>query len=174
MVGRRSGGAGFKRAESLPKRVFEGRTGRGEKFGTGLLYVQIVLEADPELTADINTRFVAEDHSGLQCRLLRPPVHVAFYQVAPFVHLHAEPVADPVSEVLESRTVTAIYDDPPSGCVDNLIRYARFCRFERRLLRAPHNLEDPEHLVRRFAQDKRPGDVGSVALDSASIVEHDD
>src|SRR5580700_4324075 len=144
--------------------MFERWAWRSEKFGASFRYVQIVLQAYAELTGNVNARFVAEDHPGLQCRIRRPPVHVALYEVAPFVHFHSEPVADPVREVLEARTVAAIYDDPAGCRVHNLIRNPWFCRFERRLLRLLHDPENLSHLVSRLAQHKRPGDVGRVAF----------
>ena len=47
-------------------------------------------------------------------------------------------------------------------------------RCERRRLRALDEVEDRFHLVGRFAQDERARDVGGVALDLATIVEHQD
>ncbi len=91
------------------------------------------------------------------------------------MHVHADAVADAMSEVLEAGAVAAIDDDLARGGVDVGCR-ARLDarRSESCRLRAMDQIEDRLHLVSWLAQNEGAGDVGGVALDFAAVVEHED
>lgn len=136
--------------------------------------MQIIFKANTKFAANIDSGLVAEDHAGLQSGMCIGSKHVVGHQIIPFVHFQAKPMPDPVREVFEAGSVSGIDNHFARGGVHRIIRDARFCCRECRLLRTLYDFENSAHLVGRRAEDKCARDVGCVALDDASVVEHDD
>src|SRR6202035_5157021 len=101
-----------------------------------------------------------------------PAEHIVAYEIGPFMHVHADSVANAVREVLESWPVAAIDDDLARGGIYIGCWHSGTSRLERGGLCASHEVEDRLHLVRRLAKNESSSDVRGVALDFAAVVEH--
>src|SRR5437763_15677069 len=76
---------------SLTERMLQARALRREQLRAVCSDVHVVFQTHAELAANVNPRFIAEAHAGLQ------PQSVAAHQVRPLVAIHADAVSEPVS-----------------------------------------------------------------------------
>ena len=91
--------------------IFQRRALRRQQLGAILVMSMIIFEADAELARDIDAGLVAEGHAGLRRGFRSQPNMLLRTKVGPLVHVHADAVADAVSEVLEAGSVAAIDND---------------------------------------------------------------
>src|SRR5271170_6713717 len=94
--------------------VFEAGALRGEHLAAVFGDVPIVFEADAELAGDVDAGFVGETHARGERG------GVAADEVGPLVAVHADAVADAVSEVFVVGAVAGGGDDVARGGVDSL------------------------------------------------------
>src|SRR5712692_298661 len=155
-------------ASRQPERILERGTLFGEQLGPALGDVHVVFEPHPELAANIDAGLIAERHMRCQGQL------VAANQVRPFVALHSHPVADTMREELVPRPITGANNHLARRPIDLLARHAGPRRPQRNALSLVNDLKDLLHLVRGLAEDKRAGDIRSIALHRAAPVNQDD
>lgn len=140
----------------------------GEHVASGGGDDPVVFEADAELADDIDAGFVGEGHAGFERSV------VAAYEVRPLVAVHADAVAEAVSEVLIVGTVAGVGDHFAGGIINSVAGLTGFACSERSGLGFVNDVEDLLLFVGRLAKDEGARDVGLVAFDGAAVVEEDD
>src|SRR5437879_4140363 len=130
--------------------------------------MHIILEPDAELPANVNPRFVAENHIRGESRA------VSANQVRPFVAIHAHAVSDAVREIFIVRSIARFGNDLARSGIHAATGLFRVSGFQRRTLGAMNDVEYFFHVVSGFAQNKGPADVGNITLHLASAVDPND
>src|SRR5262245_36137565 len=157
-----------RRIASRAKGILERGARRREQLGAIFGDDHVVLEPNAELPANVDARFVAEGHARRQLQRVAP------HEIRPFVAIHPEAMADAVGEVLVVGAESRVDDHCSRGRVDRLALDAGSCRFERRILRAPIDLEHALHTIARLAQHKRAAEIRLVSFDRAAAVDEQD
>src|ERR1700690_2076119 len=96
----------------VPKRLLQRWTLRREQFGAVLQNMHVVFQSDAELSANVDSRLIAEGHLRLKfCR-------IAAHQIRPLVSIHAHAVSQAMREVFEVWAVARIGDYLARGRID--------------------------------------------------------
>src|ERR1041384_1997108 len=152
----------------LAKRVFKRCRLAGQKLCSVLRDHHYVFTPHAALSANINSRLVAEAHRCFELRL------VPSNQISPLVAVHPNAVTDAVCEVFVIRTISGIGDDFSSSGVDVFAGDPGPRCLQRRSLSALDDVEDLELLIGWFAKHRRSSNVRSVAFNAASAVDQND
>src|SRR6266478_4912019 len=151
-----------------PERIFQRRTLRREQLGAAFGNVHVIFKTHAEFARHVDSRLVAESHVACeQCG-------VAAHQVGPFVDVHSDSVSQAVSEEFVVWPIARVTDHLPRRRIHRLTFHAGSGRLQRGSLSTMHDLKNFLHLVRRLAEDECAGDIGLIALDGATIIQHDE
>src|SRR5581483_900712 len=93
--------------------LLERWTLRSEQLSAVFGDVHIVFQPYSEFAADVNARFIAEDHVGYQGK------RVAVHEIWPLMSIHAHAVSDAVSEILINGTKAGITDNVARDRIHN-------------------------------------------------------
>src|SRR5581483_1392908 len=103
-------------SSSLSKRILQRRALRREQLSSVLSNVHVIFEAHAEFSTDVDSRLIAECHSGTQLQ------RVSMNEVRPLVAIHANAMSEAMREVLVPWFVSCIGDYFPC-CGINRLRF---------------------------------------------------